>query len=146
MKMKKTICFDDVLLVPHHSKVKSRHDIDLTMSAGDLKLNMPIIAAPMDTVCEDQMALVMSIEGGLGIIHRYQPIEDQAKMVAKVASKGHIVFGSVGVKNTVNDAIKLVEAGARGILVDTANGHSELAIDSVRRLRYKFSSHIHIMA
>jgi len=146
MKMKKTICFDDVLLVPHYSDVKSRHDIDLTMDAGNLKLLMPIMAAPMDTICEDEMALVMSICGGLGIIHRYQAIEKQAEMVKKVASKGHIVFGSVGVQDTISDARKLVEAGARGILVDTANGHNELAIDAVRRLNYSFSEHIHIMA
>ena len=146
MKLRKALSFDDVLLVPHHSTVKSRHDVDLTMDAGNLKLVMPIMAAPMDTICEDEMALVMSICGGLGIIHRYQPIEKQAEMVRKVASKGHIVFGSVGVKETINDARKLVEAGARGILVDTANGHSELAIDAVRRLNYTFSEHIHIMA
>lgn len=146
MKLKKTLSFDDVLLVPHYNDVNSRHDIDLTMNAGNLKLSMPIIAAPMDTICEYDMALVMALEGGLGIVHRYQTVDQQAEMIRKVASKGDIVFGSVGVKETVNDAKKLVAAGARGILVDTANGHNELSIDAVRRLNYTFRKHIHIMA
>lgn len=146
MKLKKALSFDDVLLVPHQSNVKSRHDIDLTMDAGNLKLEMPIIAAPMDTVCEEEMAIAMAENGGLGIIHRYQTIQSQCEMIKRVSDLGHNVFGSIGVKNAIQDAILLNAHGAKGILVDVANGHSKLAVDVVSELKYRFGKNLHIMA
>lgn len=77
--------FDDVLLVPQRSSIDSRKDVDLSSRlTKEIILNLPIISAPMDTVTEGEMAIVMARNGGLGIIHRFCSIEDQVKEVLKV--------------------------------------------------------------
>lgn len=142
------LSFDDILLVPQHSEINSRKDVSLSTILGDgLELDIPIIAAPMDTVCEENMALAMSMAGGLGIIHRYMPIEDQARKIEMVRQAKGIVGGSVGATGAfLSDAEKLVDAGATLILVDVANGHSTHAINAVSDLRGHFGELLHIMA
>ena len=65
------VSFDDVLLVPHYSDIESRKSLLTTNNLGDIKLGLPIISSPMDTVTELKMAYAMHTHGGLGIIHRY---------------------------------------------------------------------------
>ena len=81
-------CFDDILMEPLLSNIKSRKDIDLSVDLGNngrhLYLKNPLISSPMDTVTEDQMAIKMSLKGGLGIIHRFMTIEEQVSQVKKV--------------------------------------------------------------
>ena len=145
---KEHISFDDILLVPQHSEINSRKDVSLSTILGDgLELDLPIIAAPMDTVCEENMALAMGRAGGLGIIHRYMPIEDQARRVKLVRDANAIVGGSVGARDSfVKDAELLANAGATLILIDIANGHSNHAIFAVSALKEAFGDDIHIMA
>ncbi|MDU5710667.1 MAG: IMP dehydrogenase [Lacticaseibacillus rhamnosus] len=76
--------FDDVLLIPAESHVLP-HDVDLSVQLADnLKLNIPIISAGMDTVTESAMAIAMARQGGLGVIHQNMSIEAQADEVLKV--------------------------------------------------------------
>lgn len=76
--------FDDVLLVPARSEVLP-NDVDLSVElAPNLKLNIPIISASMDTVTESKMAIAMARQGGLGVIHKNMSIEEQAQEVQKV--------------------------------------------------------------
>jgi len=145
---KEHLSFDDILLIPQHSDVSSRKDVSLSTILSDgLELDLPIIAAPMDTVCEENMALAMSKAGGLGVIHRYMPIEDQVRRVKMVSEVGEIVGGSVGARGTFfEDAVQLVNAGASLILIDIANGHSHHAISAVSLLREVLGDDVHIMA
>lgn len=84
-KLQMGITFDEVLLVPQFSEIKSRGDIDLTSKfSRNIPLRNPIVSSPMDTVTEDNMAIGMARNGGLGIIHRFMSIEDQSKMVSRV--------------------------------------------------------------
>ena len=76
--------FDDVLLVPAHSSVLPAQVDISTYLTREIKLNIPIISAAMDTVTEADMAISIAREGGIGIIHKNMPIEQQAKEVAKV--------------------------------------------------------------
>ena len=76
--------FDDVLLIPAESHVLP-HDVDLSVQLADnLKLNIPIISAGIDTVTESAMAIAMARQGGLGVIHKNMSIEEQADEVLKV--------------------------------------------------------------
>lgn len=148
---KTSLAFDDILMVPQHSDISSRKNIRTMSSIGlesrSINLDIPIIAAPMDTVCEWEMAIAMRENGGIGIIHRYMPIEQQVTMVKMAKANNAIVGGSVGAKdNYITDAVRLFDAGAVLILVDTANGHSQYAIDAVKSLRTTFGIHAHIMA
>ena len=83
-KIREGLTFDDVLLVPQKSKVLPR-EVDLTVQlAKNLKLNIPMLSAAMDTVTDAHMAIAIAREGGLGIIHKNMSIEAQAAQVDKV--------------------------------------------------------------
>ncbi len=82
--IKEGLTFDDVLLIPAASDVMPA-DADLsTRLAGDIRLNVPLISAAMDTVTEAPMAIAMAREGGIGVIHKNLSIEDQADQVDRV--------------------------------------------------------------
>eukprot|EP00727_Mastigamoeba_balamuthi_P014249 m51a1_g9447 inosine-5 -monophosphate dehydrogenase, putative (482) ;mRNA; r:484835-486651 len=79
------LTFDDVLLVPKRSSVTTRKDISLrTRLSRNVWINNPIISSNMDTVTEAPMAIAMAQNGGIGVIHRFLSIEEQAEMVARV--------------------------------------------------------------
>jgi len=148
---KKALCFDDILIVPQQSDVESRHKVDLSMSIGygqrEIILGLPVIAAPMDTVCDFEMAIVMSNSGGLGILHRYMPGNVLVEKTQRLFDAGYRFGVSVGATNGyMNTAEDLYVAGARIILVDIANGHSKYAVSAVENLRKFFPNDLHIMA
>jgi len=146
-QMGKGLCFDDILLIPQYSNVLSRHNVDIKMNVGNIHLNLPVIAAPMDTVCDTDMCIAISKQGGMGILHRYMPIEDLVRKTSYLVNNG-VNFGvSIGATNGyMSDAYSLIDAGAELILVDTANGHSTYAVNAVKSLRKEFGHSIHIMA
>lgn len=81
---KEGLTFDDVLLIPAESHVLP-HDVKLSVQlAANLKLNVPILSASMDTVTEAPMAIAMARQGGLGVIHKNMSIEQQADQVLRV--------------------------------------------------------------
>jgi IMP dehydrogenase len=85
MNIIETFSYDDLLIEPKLSYTKSRKDIHLkTKLTKMITLNSPIISSPMDTITEDHMAIQMAIHGGIGIIHRYNTIEEQVKMIQNV--------------------------------------------------------------
>lgn len=78
------LTFDDVLLVPAYSQVLPR-DVDISvMLTNTIRLNIPMLSAAMDTVTEAQLAIALARQGGLGILHKNMPIEQQAEQVRKV--------------------------------------------------------------
>jgi len=86
-----TLSFDDVLISPRYSNIQSRKTINLkTQLTKNISLNLPLISSPMDTITESKMAIEMALNGGLGIIHRYNTIEQQVDMVKQV--KRHLSF------------------------------------------------------
>jgi len=79
------LTFDDVLLAPRRSAIRSRSAVDpSTWLVPGIRLAIPIISANMDTVTEAAMAIAMAQAGGIGILHRFMPAERQAEMVRKV--------------------------------------------------------------
>ncbi len=143
--MKRTLSFDDVLLIPQFSDIQSRtEEVDLSSSLGKINLSLPIISSPMDTVTEREMAVAMSRQGGVGIIHRYNSIEEQ---VLQVQSANVVVGAAIGVSGDyLERAAALLKAGADILCVDIAHGHHVLMRHALTTLRNTFGYDVHIMA
>lgn len=151
---KKGLTFDDVLLIPAESHVLP-NEVDLsTQLADNIKLNIPLISAGMDTVTEGAMAIAMALQGGLGVVHKNMSIQAQASEVADVKS---VVVPSNATKAAVDDqnrllcaaavgvtsdtferAEALLEAGADAIVIDTAHGHSAGVLRKIKEFREHF--------
>jgi IMP dehydrogenase len=82
--VEKALTFDDVLLLPAHSGVLPRNVNLTTRLTRAISLNIPLVSAAMDTVTDSRLAIALAQEGGIGIIHKNMPAEDQAAHVAKV--------------------------------------------------------------
>ena len=147
---KNDICFDDILMVPQYSEVVSRSVVDLKMPIGrNILLDFPVIASPMDTVCEKDMAIAMAESGGIGIIHRFMSAKNQIRMVEEVYNYNelNLPVGAALSSTFIEEHVeKLIAAGASILLIDTANGHSKMAIDAVIRLKNFVGDSAHIMA
>ena len=151
---KKGLTFDDVLLIPAESHVLP-NEVDLsTKLADNIKLNIPLISAGMDTVTEGAMAIAMALQGGLGVVHKNMSIQAQAGEVANVKS---VVVPSNATKAAVDDqnrllcaaavgvtsdtferAEALLEAGADAIVIDTAHGHSAGVLRKIKEIHDHF--------
>ena len=82
--IQKALTFDDVLLLPAHSRVLPREASLKTRLTRKLELNIPLVSAAMDTVTEARLAIAMAQEGGIGIVHKNFSPQAQAAEVAKV--------------------------------------------------------------
>jgi IMP dehydrogenase len=82
--LKTALTFDDILLVPRHSTVLPAQVDVTTRLTRNIALNVPVLSAAMDTVTESEMAIAMAQHGGLGVIHKNLPIEEQASEVDRV--------------------------------------------------------------
>ena len=91
------LTYDDVLLVPRKTAVNSRQEISLrTKFSRHLSLNLPIVSANQDTVTESTMAIAMAREGGLGIIHRFMTIVQQATRTASTPEAAATALAPAG--------------------------------------------------
>jgi IMP dehydrogenase len=144
------ICFDDILMVPQYSEVISRSTVDLKMPIGGHSwLDFPVIASPMDTVCEKEMAIAIAESGGIGIIHRFMSAKSQIRMVEEVHNYSDLKLpvGAALSSTFIEEHVeKLISTGVSMLLIDTANGHSKMAIDAVVRLKSIVGDSVHIMA
>ena len=152
--IKEAYTFDDLLLVPAKSRVVPAQ-VDLSTKLTDkITLRIPIVSAAMDTVTEDGMAIMLAKLGGMGFIHKNMPGADQAALVkrvkdssieetftmANVDDNGKLCVGAaVGVGDASIERVRLlVEAGVDIVAVDSAHGHSEGVIRTVRAIREAF--------
>ena len=145
-KLKKAelgLTFDDVLIKPNYSEVHPAKVDTTTKVSKNIKLDIPLVSSPMDTVTEAEMAIALAKHGGIGIIHRNLSIEEEAKEVEKVKEKGLKVGAAVGVFDQKR-VEALVNAGADLIVIDTAHGHSKDVIESLKI--YKKMYDVDIMA
>ncbi len=136
------LTFDDVLLMPRRSTIRSRQDVSLTTRLSrNVEMQIPVIAANMDTVCEDEMAIGMARLGGAGIIHRFLPISDQALMVERTKEEvsSGVVGAAVGTDHDMIDRGQaLVEVGVDALVLDIAHGHAEHSVRGIEALKQAF--------
>lgn len=135
------LTFDDVLLVPSKSDVRSRKDPQLDGAVTKKrKFALPLVSANMDTVTEFEMAIAMHRLGGLGILHRFMSVEDQVAQVRKVLAAGAgPAAASIGVIQEERlRADALVQAGAEILTLDIAHGHSVQMLEMLKWVKDRF--------
>ena len=149
--IQEAVTYNDVLLVPQYSDIKSRNEVKLTSNLSDNQFRLPIIASPMDTVSEKDMVVAMADEGGLAIVHRYNTIEEQVNIVehsiANLANPDSSVAAAIGTSGDyLERAVALVGHGAKILCVDVAHGHHILMRRALQQLRGILKDSVHIMA
>ncbi len=137
--IQEALTFDDVLLVPAHSTVLPR-DVEMqTQLTRNISLNIPLVAAAMDTVTEARLAIAMAQEGGIGIIHKNMTIEQQAREVRHVKKHESGVIKdpiTVSPDASVRDVMQLTRAkNISGVPV--VNGDELVGIVTSRDLRFE---------
>lgn len=148
MRTEVGVTFDDVLLVPRYSDIRSRQDVDTSSwLVPGIRLHIPIISANMDTVTEARMAIALAQQGGIGIIHRFMSIEQQAEQVRRVKRAEGIVVEdpiTINVNGMVEDARdRMLETGVGGLMVIDEDRHL-LGILTTRDLLLAEGEHIPI--
>ncbi len=116
------LTYDDVLLVPQYSDVDSRRTLSTqSWLTKKIVLQMPIVSANMDVVTESEMAITMAREGGIGIIHRFMTIAEQARQIGRVKKAESFIVDkpiTLTESHTVGDVKRIVdETGTGGILI-----------------------------
>lgn len=120
------LTFDDVLLIPLYSEVLPR-EVDISsMFTRNIRINTPIVSAAMDTVTEDELAIAIAREGGIGVIHKNMSVEKQASQVKRVKRAENVMIFdpiTINLEATVAEAISLMtEYRIGGIPVIDNNG------------------------
>ncbi len=134
------ITYDDVLLVPAYSEVLPRDVNTSTLFSRNIKINIPIVSAAMDTVTESRLAIAIAQEGGIGVLHKNMTIEQQADKVRKVKrSENGMIFDPVtmDVNSTVNDALQLMKEHKIGGIPVVDKEGKLLGIVTNRDLRFE---------
>jgi len=148
LEFKEGLTFDDVLLVPKYSDITSRSQTDLsTKLSQNISINIPFVSANMDTVTESSMAMAMARAGGIGIIHRFLTIKEQANEVLKVKRSGSVIIEnpySISSEKSIRDALDYAEdKEISGLLVVDSNSKLVGIITERDLLFANSNDHIH---
>lgn len=132
MSFRRGYTFDDVALVPQFNNVPSRTEPSLeTWLTKNRKVQIPIICANMDTAIGEDLADILIKEGSMPIYHRFTPFEAQLKWVKKY---GKDTFISCGILK-IDETRTLLDAGAAGVCIDVAHGHSDRMFHFIQELK-----------
>ena len=152
---KQAFTYDDIQLIPAYSDIESRQNIDLTTKlTTNYSIRLPFVASPMDTVCDSEMAIAMAELGGIGCIHRFLTISEQAhevsytsKTVKNRDNYTPYVMAAIGANGDYLERAKeLVSKGADIILIDVAHGYHKFVRDAIYNLKKNLPSTVDIVA
>ncbi|SMD35033.1 IMP dehydrogenase [Reichenbachiella faecimaris] len=134
------LTYDDVLLLPGYSEVLPRDTDTSTYLTKNIKLNIPLVSAAMDTVTESDLAIAMALEGGIGFIHKNMTIEQQAAQVRKVKrSQSGMILDPVTLHGdaTVGDALAAMKEHKIGGIPVIDKDRTLVGIITNRDLRFQ---------
>jgi IMP dehydrogenase/GMP reductase len=160
------LSFDDIMIVPTYSEIKSRSEPITKTRVGSISLDLPIVSSPMDTVTEYEMAVAISRAGGMGLIHRFMSPRDQGLMLRRAFDEieesivgdqdlTRNTFGTIGAAIGVGqaefDRLKTI-IDISGVdrfttlAIDVANGFSSYMKDMIEMVRSSYGDSINIIA
>jgi len=152
MTFEKALSYDDISIVPRVISEQEHRNGDTSIECFGIKLDVPIIASPMPDVCNGWMAHKLATTGALGIIHRFQKIEEQVKQyqtAGLLPSQNIFQFNpkycacAIGVTDDYQERFKaLYNAGCRIFCLDTANGANRLVEKAVKWIRKQTQLHV----
>ena len=134
------LTYDDVLVVPSYSEILPRDVKTETFFSKNIKLNIPLVSAAMDTVTESKLAIAIAQEGGIGVLHKNMSIQQQASEVRKVKrSESGMIQDPITLKidATVGDAFKLMKENKIGGIPIVGDNNFLLGIVTNRDLRFE---------
>lgn len=136
------LSFDDVILEPQYSELETRKNIDTSIEVKfnnkSIKFNIPIISSPMSTVTEAHMSNAMISLGGLGIIHRYNTIEFQAKLLGFVNHRDYRA-AAIGATGDYKERLsELVKNDLNVVCIDIAHGDHILMEKAIEFIRSEY--------
>lgn len=134
------LTFDDVLLIPAYSEVLPREVNISTQLTKDIKLNIPLLSAAMDTVTEMELAIALAREGGIGMLHKNMTIQQQAEQVRRVKrSESGLILDPITLHPdaTVAEALKLMKENKIGGIPIVDEQHKIVGILTNRDLRFE---------
>jgi len=134
------LTFDDVLLQPAFSDVLPREVSIKSQFSRNIQLNTPIVSAAMDTVTEEKLAITIAREGGIGVIHKNMPLEEQAKQVKRVKRAESVMIHepiTIGKEGTVSDALGLMKEYKIGGIPVVDEHNTLIGIVTNRDLRFQ---------
>src|SRR3990167_7294799 len=136
--MRHAFTYDDVALVPQFNNIPSRTEPSLeTWLTRKMKINIPLLAANMDTVMSEELAEILIAQGTIPIFHRFTKFEDQAKWVKRFKGKTLI---SCGIQK-LDETRKLLDLGAIGVCIDVAHGHSDRMFRHIQEIKKTHPDH-----
>ena len=138
--LKEGLTYDDVLVVPAYSEVLPNNVDTKTYFSKNIKLNIPLVSAAMDTVTESKMAIAIAQEGGIGVLHKNMSIEQQASEVRKVKrSESGMIQDPItlSIDSNVGDAFKLMKENKIGGIPIVGSDNLLLGIVTNRDLRFE---------
>src|SRR3990167_9947828 len=131
--------FDDVVLVPRFSTIKSRKDPNTKTKIGNIELDIPIMSSPMNTITAFAMAREMSAYGGDSVVHRYMTIDNQCLVAANTIGHSKRPFFAIGATGDfIERAEMLNKVGVTKFCINVANGHSISCVEAIKKLRAMF--------
>ena len=134
------LTYDDVLVVPSYSDILPREVVTSTYFSKNIKLNIPLVSAAMDTVTESKLAIAIAQEGGIGVLHKNMSIDQQASQVRKVKrSESGMIQDPITLKIDANvgDAFKLMKENKIGGIPIVSDDNVLLGIVTNRDLRFE---------
>jgi IMP dehydrogenase len=136
--MRQAFTYDDVALVPQFNNVPSRTEPCLkSWLTKNREIDIPILAANMDTVISPEMAEILLNLGSIPIFHRFTTFENQIAWVKKFSGR---TFVSCGI-GKLDETRKLFDLGAIGVCIDVAHGHSDRMFHHIQELKKTHPNH-----
>ncbi len=144
--MEESITYDDVVLIPSYNHYESRKLVDISMAdkTGRITLALPVMSANMDTITEATMANFISGKGGIGVLHRFMPIEENVR-IYKMCRRPVIV--SIGCTEAeLGRAAALRDSGADMFCMDVAHAHGRYVGRAFKQIRELLGRQTFVMA